>query len=124
MPVIEMHKRPTPRGREPLRLILDDKEIFQISDREQEQRSNYVKSVYSINTSLKIHPYKNNLNISLMHEKFTKEPLFVKKIAILSKIVKEERNPTWKEVAFCMGKKVSLEGTLNRNNICLISTNA
>jgi hypothetical protein len=47
-----------------------------------------------------------------------------KKMAFLSQIVKKERNPTWKGVAFCMGKKVFLEGTINRSNICLIFTNA
>jgi len=40
-----------------------------------------------------------------MHEKFTKEPFFVKKIAILSKIVKEESNATWKGLAFVWAQR-------------------
>ena len=57
--------------------------------------------------------------------KFTGAFVFVIEMAFLSQIVKEEDYSTWKGGdAFCVGKKVSLEGTLNRGNICLMYANA
>jgi hypothetical protein len=39
-------------------ILASGEEIFQISDREQEQRSNYVKPIYSISTSLELYLLK------------------------------------------------------------------
>ena len=39
-------------------ILASGEEIFQISDREQEQRSNYVKPIYSISTSLELYQLK------------------------------------------------------------------